>query len=268
MDDAPARPDTRRLGTRPRPALPTLAWVSVASIVGLVALVVIVRVQDPSGATPPSSMFAAAGALISVVAFVTVTLAARSTGVTLRAALTLAGGLAVIAVVKFALGPIAMFDARAEIQDPFALGSGGSIVAIAAVVLLLYAGAVIALGAWMRPRGWASWPRPGTAVGLLLTGVGSLVAGAFITSAPLGYVGDALTGVGATAVVVSLFVAATLVAAAFRDTARQARSLGVASVYVSVVWVAVAFLLVFHVLWVVFLLAVVAVWPLRTVTPK
>jgi hypothetical protein len=38
--------------------------------------------------------------------------------------------------------------------------------------------------------------------------------------------------------------------------------------YVTVAWVAIAFVLVFHVLWIVFLLAVVAIWPLRTVTPK
>ena len=31
---------------------------------------------------------------------------------------------------------------------------------------------------------------------------------------------------------------------------------------------AIAFLLVFQVLWIVFLLAVVAIWPFKTVTPK
>jgi hypothetical protein len=245
-----------------------MVWVGVAAIVGLLALLVIVQIKDPAGATPPTSLFAAAGALISVVAFVTVTLAARSAGIAFRAAVTLAGGLAVIAVVKFTLGPIAMFSARPEVQDPFGLGSAGSVVAITAVVLALYTGAIMGLGSWLRPRGWASWPRATTAFVLLIAGIGGLVGGAFFTNAPIGYVGYALTGVEATAVIVSLFVAGTLVAAAFRDTARQAKSLGVASVYVSVVWVAVAFLLVFHVLWVVFLLAVVAVWPLRTVTPK
>jgi hypothetical protein len=243
-------------------------WVGAALVVGVGALVVIVGIKDPSGATPPTSTFAAAGAVISAVAFVTVTLAARSAGVTMRASVTLAGGFAVIAIAKFALGPIAMFRARPEVQDPFALGSAGSIIAIAAAVLLLYTGTVMALGSWLRPRGWASWPRAATAAGLLLSGVGGLVAGAFITNAPLGYVGYALTGVEATAVIVSLFAAATLVSAAFHDTAEQTKSLGTASVYVSIVWVAVAFLLVFHVLWVVFLLAIVAVWPLRTVTPK
>ena len=36
----------------------------------------------------------------------------------------------------------------------------------------------------------------------------------------------------------------------------------------TVAWVAICFLLVFQMLWIVFLLAVVAIWPLKTVTPK
>jgi hypothetical protein len=213
MDEAP-RPDAHRLGTRPTPSSGTMVWVGVAAIVGLLALLVIVQIKDPAGATPPTSLFAAAGALISVVAFVTVTLAARSAGIAFRAAVTLAGGLAVIAVVKFTLGPIAIFSARPEVQVPFGLGSAGSVVAIAAVVLALYTGAIMGLGSWLRPRGWASWPRATTAFALLIAGIGGLVGGAFFTNAPIGYVGYALTGVEATAVIVSLFVAATLVAAA------------------------------------------------------
>jgi hypothetical protein len=268
MDQAPDRPDTQRLGVRPRPSMLGAMWVGVAGIVGVAAIVVITRIRGPVGPTPPTSMFCEAGVAMSAVAFITVMLAARSAGVAMRASLALAGGLGVVAIVKFSLGPIAMFHAAAEFQDPFALGSAGSIVAIGGVVLLLYVGAVMALGAWRRPRGWASWPRPATAAGTLLLGVVGLVAGAFVTDAPLGYVGFALTGIEATAVVVSLSVAATLVAAAFHDASQQAKSLGVASVYVSCVWVAIAFVLVFHVLWVVFMLAVVAIWPLKTVTPK
>jgi hypothetical protein len=103
---------------------------------------------------------------------------------------------------------------------------------------------------------------------LILLAVGGAVVGALITDAPAAYLGFALTGVGAAGLAIALFVAATLVAVAFRDTAKQAKTVGTASVYLTVVWVAIAFLLVFQVLWIVFLLTVVTVWPLRTVTPK
>ena len=65
-----------------------------------------------------------------------------------------------------------------------------------------------------------------------------------------------------------MFAAAALVAAAFADTGAEAAALGRASMYLTVVWVAIAFLLVFQILWVVFLLSVITYWPLRTVTPK
>jgi Na+/glutamate symporter len=77
-----------------------------------------------------------------------------------------------------------------------------------------------------------------------------------------------MTGLEASGIAVALFVATTLVALAFKDTAKRARAVGTVSMYVTVAWVAVAFVIVFHVLWIVFLLAVVAIWPLRTVTPK
>ena len=126
---------------------------------------------------------------------------------------------------------------------------------------------ILLLAAWLRPAS-SSWPRFSTGVGLIVLAVAGVATGAFITDAPFAYLGFALTGAGATALAIALFVAATLVTVALQDTAKQAKAVGTASVYLTVVWVAIAFLLVFQVLWIVFLLAVVTVWPLRTVTPK
>lgn len=270
MGVAPARPDLRR-GTSPdrRALVRALPWVGVMALVGIIALEVVVHVHDGSGARPPSSLFVAGGLVVSVVSFITVTIAARATGITTRAALALGGAFAAIAIGKFTLGPISFFSdvASHEIQDPFGLGSDGTIWAIALVVGVLYAGVVVLLAALLRPRGAAS-PRTSSGIALIAVAVGAMVVGAFVTPAPLDYVTTALSGVGAASLAVVLLLAAALIAASFHDAAEQTRALGTMSVYLSLAWVAIAFVLVFQVLWVVFLLAVVTLWPLRTVTPK
>lgn len=73
---------------------------------------------------------------------------------------------------------------------------------------------------------------------------------------------------------VSLLVAGALAAAvvlaslAFRDTAQRAALLGDAALLVSLFWVALAFLALYHVLWVVYVLVLTTMWPLRVITPK
>jgi hypothetical protein len=238
-------------------------------IVGFVGLQLIVHVHHGFGAVPPTSMFAAGASLISVLSMITVTLAARGAGVATRAAVALGGAFAAIAIAKFALAPNAFFRGTAgeTVEDPFGFGGGGMMWAIAIAVGLLYVGVVLVLAARLRPREAAS-PRLSTGLVLIVLAVAAFGLGAFVTRAPIGYLGFALTGAGAAALAISLLVAATLIAAAFHDAATQARVLGTVSVYTTIVWVAVAFLLVFQVLWVVFLLAVVTLWPIKTVTPK
>jgi hypothetical protein len=248
---------------------PLLVWLIVAGTVGALALWVIVNVHTRGTGPPPSSMFAAAGVLMSFIAIVTVGVAARRSGATFRAALALGGAFAAIAITKFALGPYAFtqhLDTTA-FQDPLGIGSRGAVWAIGAVVGLLYAGVILLLAGLLRPTGSRS-PRASTGVVLIVIGIGATLVGAIVTDAPMAYLGFALTGLEATGIAVALFVAASLLAVAFRDTATQAKVVGTTSAYVSIVWVAIAFLLVFQLLWVVFLLAIVTIWPVRTVTPK
>jgi hypothetical protein len=94
------------------------------------------------------------------------------------------------------------------------------------------------------------------------------VASVVISTAASQYIDFATGGLEASGLALVLFVAAGLVAVAFRETAVRSKALGKASMYITVLWVAVAFLLVFQVLWIVFLLAIVAIWPFKSVTPK
>ena len=105
-------------------------------------------------------------------------------------------------------------------------------------------------------------------VTLIAVALAAVIVTGFMTSAAPDYIDFATTGVQAGGIAVALFGAAALVSIAFRDTAARSKALGQASMYVTVAWVAIAFLLVFQILWVVFLLAIVTIWPLKTVTPK
>src|SRR3954463_5640145 len=106
----PTRPDLGRDRAWWRTArFSALGWLAVMAVVGGIGLEIIVRVQDASGTTPPTSMFTAAAVLISLISTIAVCLAARSSGVAMRASIALGGAFGAIAVAKFALGPVAFF---------------------------------------------------------------------------------------------------------------------------------------------------------------
>ena len=249
----------------------TIVWIATAAGVGAIGLLVVVRVQDRSGHVPSTSMFAAAGIVMSLIALVTVALAARQAGAPLRAAIALGGAFAAIALAKFAMGPTALFQGNREapIQNVGGLTSGGMVVVIAVVIGALYLAAIWLLAVLMRPTPPPDGPSMTMVVWLILFVVAAVIGTSiFVTTAAGQYLTFATTGLEAGGIALALFVAAGLVALAFRETSVRARKLGTVSMYLTVAWVAVAFLLVFQVLWVVFLLAVVAIWPFRSVTPK
>ena len=269
MADQPARPDLR---SRPaRPGTASLLWIGTAGLVGVAAIAVVLNIQDHSGKVPPSSTFSAVAIAMGVVAIVTVAMAAHAAGTTWRAAIALAGGFAAIALAKFGMGPTALYQGnRVEpFQNVAGTSSGGIVVLIAIVVGALYLAAIWLLAVVFRPAEPPDGPSGKVVVGLAVFAVGgTVVTSIFISTAANQYLDFATTGLEASGIALALFVAAGLVAVAFRSTAVRSKALGQASMYLTVLWVAIAFMLVFQVLWIVFLLAVVAIWPFRSVTPK
>jgi hypothetical protein len=263
------RPDVPTV--RPRFPTSSVLWIGAAGLVGLGAILVVLSIQDHSGKVPPTSTFAAAAIAMSLIGIVTVALAARSAGTTWRAAIALGGGFAAIAVAKFGMGPTALYQGNRveDIENFGGLTSGGMVVLIAVIVGVLYLAAIWLLAVLFRPAKPPDGPSGKVVVGLSVLAIGgTVVTGMFVSTASSQYVTFATTGLEASGIALALFVAAGLVALAFRGTAVRSRVLGQASMYITVLWVAIAFLLVFQVLWIVFLLAIVAIWPFRSVTPK
>ena len=67
---------------------------------------------------------------------------------------------------------------------------------------------------------------------------------------------------------VLLACAAAFAALAFNSTAERARVVGDAQLFLSFFWVGLYFLALYHALWVVYVLVLTSIWPLKVVTPK
>ncbi len=70
------------------------------------------------------------------------------------------------------------------------------------------------------------------------------------------------------AVSFALIGATTLAALAFHEVGERARIVGDVGVLVAFFWVGLAFLALYHVVWVIYIVALTALWPLRVVVPK
>jgi hypothetical protein len=85
---------------------------------------------------------------------------------------------------------------------------------------------------------------------------------------PLFYLDVVFTSVTGAGTAIVLLAAAALVSRAFVTAEDRAQILARASILTTITWLAIAFVILFQALWVVFMLTIVGVWPLRTVTPK
>jgi hypothetical protein len=103
---------------------------------------------------------------------------------------------------------------------------------------------------------------------LLVASGGSLLLVLLPLAGGLEYL-DFVFSSGLSLVIGVLLACATAFAAlAFSSAADRARVIGDASVFMSFFWVGLYFLALYHVLWVVYVLVLTSIWPLKVVTPK
>jgi hypothetical protein len=112
----------------------------------------------------------------------------------------------------------------------------------------------------------------------LLGGVYALAGGAAILGVVLlvqaeggsvnEYVGFVFSSSVSLLVALALSGAGALATLAFTDTADRAAAIGDVSLLAMFFWVGVAFLALYHVLWVVYVLVLTTIWPLKVVVPK
>jgi hypothetical protein len=206
-----------------------------------------------------------------------------------RTVLVLAAGYnALIAAVKLGLAPAALYQANRQQAFDAAFGDPNGLwfyLGVGSGVLLLY---VLVFGVMYRVfrrrfrrhslpsepplehRG--RWSNRSLVVGAIVI---VAFAASFLWIMPLVYVGfptfSYLLYIFSTfgvVITLALILAAFLAYKGFDEVEKRAVRLGNASLLASFFWLGLALILLYHVMWVVFLLTLVSIWPFQTYTPK
>ena len=215
-----------------------------------------------------------------------------------RTVLVLAAGYnAMIAAVKLGLAPAALYQANREqsfddsMVDPnnlwFYLGVGSAVLLL--YLLVFWVMQVVFRRRFRRRSPSSGTPPPGrrrrwlgrmfgrrrraVLVALVVATVALLASFlwvmpvVFVGLPTLSYLAYIFSTFGA-AIALIFILAATLAYRAFDEVERRAVRLGDATLLAGFFWLGLALILLYHAMWVVFLLTLVSIWPFRTYTPK
>lgn len=265
-----------------------LAWVSLLGVgtVGVVTTALVPRLSDAAG-RPPVALLLGTGLILIAAAAVGLYVGIRSgLGLPARVAVYAIGFHTLVLLVKFVLAPFGIYDLNRTVPlesvIPFTepvltwLAAGFVFLLYVVVYLVVYrvVRARLGLGRERHP----SDPRRARRVAILLLGIGVLVTAAagmsvlFIPLLPVASGSDYLRYLFSSsvslAVAVALTAATWLAARTFRSAGEAAVAIGDATVLTSLFWLGLAFIALYHFLWVVYLLTLLAIWPLRVVVPK
>ena len=184
---------------------------------------------------------------------------------------------ALILVFEFVLGPVAFYQTTFVQGDLlFNVESSAYFPILAAGLFCVSALTLAGLYAWQRARvgralgrqGEPPRRRQGLLVTLITVPLALAVPVLLVSSISLiGYGLLVVTASAGTALLVGLLGVITGTAT-MRRAATASISLRSAAIVTSVFWLALSMLLVYHVVWVVFMTALVSLWPLKVVAPS
>ena len=244
-------------------------------------------VPGGGGSTPPADTLLLSAVLIGLATTAALYAILRfDLGVPTAACLFAVGYNLLVVLVKFVLAPKGYYDVNQNValngptlDEPFIA------VTVAVTVFLLYGGAYFVI--YRLVRGQIEHlleldePRSGHRLRntvLAILGGALLLSGgsaALVLLLPLVLAGSSLEYLGfvfqsgvALLVAAALAGAVSLAVLAFRSVTERAQALGDASMVVSFFWVGLAFLALYHALWVVYILVLTSIWPLKVVSAK
>jgi hypothetical protein len=278
---APPRPDQRPV------RLARSSWVTLVAATA-VALVAIALFPRFGGDAPPLASLALIGAVIAGVTTVALyTIVRRDLRLPSRAVTSLALAFGLIALVKFVLAPLGLYEVNAvkALTDVFASvvdPVGASITAVTvfglyalgyAIVYWLFGGELPSI---RRRRSERERRGPVGArrvlVVLLIAGLlavsGLWVIALVLVLAPVQYLAFVFSSGAGVLMTIALIGAATLIGSAFRTLGEHLEVVPDVGAIVTLFWLGLGFLALYHVLWIVYVLVLGSIWPLRTVTPK
>ena len=275
---APPRPDQRHV------RLPRSSWITLIGAIA-VALGAIALFPRSSGDSPPLASLALIGAVVAGVTTVALyAIARRDLRVPRRLAVSLAVAFALIALVKFVMAPFGLYEVNAKraLTDQFgtvADPTGAVITATAVfglyslgyVMVYLLSGDTPSIRGPSHDRGRAPVPRRKILLVLLVAGLlavsGLWIVAVIVVTIPWQYLDFVFSSGAGLIIAVALAAAATLIGSTFR-TLGDLRTPVEFGTIVTLFWLGLAFLALFHVLWIVYVLVLGSIWPLKTVVPK
>jgi hypothetical protein len=276
---APPRPDRRPV------RLPRSSWITLAVATAL-ALVAIVRFPSSGGDAPPLASLALIGSVVTGVTSVALyAIVRRDLGFPARVAASLAIAFALIGIVKFVLAPSGLYEVNAvrALDDLFGsvANTMGAVFTGAAVFGLYAIGYRIAARLGRRDAPWRRGRRAGRrsrggglvvallfAAVIVITGGGIVLVALLLVTAPRQYLEFVFSSWAGLGIALALLAAATLVHQAFARLGRRPELVAEIGAVVTLFWLGLGFLALYHVLWIVYVLVLGSIWPLRTVTPK
>ena len=255
------------------------SWISVAVAVAL-ALAAIALFPRSGGDEPPLASLALIGTVIAgVTATALYSIVRQDLRLPSRAAISLAFAFALIGLVKFVLAPRGLYEVNAvkALDDYFGTVADPEGAAITATIVFgLYAlvywivyrivRGEIGFRSPIRVRGKTLLLGLVALVVVVVSGVWIIVLG--VLSAPGQYLEFVFASGAGVIVAVALVIAATLIGSAFHALGRHPQVVGEVGAVVTLFWLGIGFLALYHVLWIVYVLVLGSIWPLRTVTPK
>jgi hypothetical protein len=266
--------------------VPLLLKLLVAGALSLAVVALVPRTVSSGESIPPVGMLLVTATIVGAICSALLFWGLRSDlGLPLKVAVYAVVFNVLVVLVKLALAPRGFYEVNQvrTLDGPFAIDDALMAALAAAIIFALYLAAWVVL--YRTFRGRIEHLAPSDPIPRLASGRGIAVAVVVLTvllvasggaillalvplAAGLDYL-DFVFSSGLSLLVALLLACATAFAAlAFNSTADRARVIADASVFLSFFWVGLYFLALYHVLWVVYVLVLTSIWPLKVVTPK
>jgi hypothetical protein len=257
-----------------------------AGLLSLGVVAIVPRTVSTSGSVPPVGMLLVSATIVAVICGVLLFWGLRSdVGLPATAAVYAVVFNVLVIGIKLVLGPRGYYEVNQveDVDSTFAINESVMAFGAAAFVFLLYAAAYLVLYRYFRKKVEHLSPEDRAAMRfggrkvvvavivltvLLVASGGTLLLLAFPLVAGLDYLDFVFSSSLSFLIAVILACATAFAAMTFNSAADRARLVGDATVFVSFFWVGLYFLALYHVLWVVYVLVLTAIWPLKVVTPK
>jgi hypothetical protein len=258
----------------------------VAGALSLAVVAIVPRTVSSTGDVPPVGMLLVTATIVGAICAALLFWGLRSDlGLPTTVAIYAVVFNVLVIVVKLALGPHGFYEVNQvkDLDSTFSIDNTIMAFGAAVLVFLLYVGVYIGLYRYFRGKVRHLAPRDARVMKfsgrrlvigivvltiLLVASGGALLLVFFPLIGGLDYLDFVFSSSLSLMIAVILACATAIAAMTFNSAADRARVVGDASVFVSFFWVGLYFLALYHVLWVVYVLVLTAIWPLKVVTPK